>query len=277
MAEPGRAAMAERATDPPCPEEFVALAERLADAAGGVVAGHFRQALAVERKSDETPVTAADREAEAVMREMILEAYPDHGIVGEEAGRERADAEHVWVLDPIDGTKRFITGNPLFGTLIALLRGGRPVLGVIDMPILGERWLGATGRPTLHSDPRGRRAARVRPCEAIEHAILYATTPHMFIGADFPAFESVRRRVAEINYGGECYAYGLLASGFVDLVIEADMGVYDFLPLAPVVTGAGGIMTDWRGAPLGLGSDGRVVAAGDGRAHAAALALLQGD
>jgi fructose-1,6-bisphosphatase/inositol monophosphatase family enzyme len=161
-----------------------------------------------------------------------------------------------------------------FGTLIALLHEGAPLLGVIDMPAMGERWIGAAGRPTTHRDRDGTREVRVRPCATLAEATLFSTTPHMFPGADFDAFERVRKRVKQPMYGGECYAYGLLASGFIDLVIEATMGSYDYLPLVAVVEGAGGTITDWAGQPLGLGSDGRVLAAGDGRAHTAALALL---
>ena len=257
-----------------CPEVFVTLAGRLADAAGAIARGHFRGAIEIERKDDESPVTIADREAEAAMRALIAESFPDHGVVGEEHGSERAGAEYVWVLDPIDGTRRFISGHVQFGTLIALLHQGAPVLGAIDMPAMGERWIGATGRPTTHHDRDGTRPARVRPCAELGEATLFATTPHMFPGADFAAFERVRTRVGQPMYGGECYAYGLLALGFVDLVIEATMGPYDYLPLVAVVEGAGGTITDWAGRPLGLKSDGRVLAAGDGRAHAAAMTLL---
>ncbi len=266
--------MSETATRAPCPEAFVTLAERLADAAGEIARGYFRGAIEIERKDDESPVTIADREAEAAMRALIAENFPDHGAIGEEHGALRAEAEYVWVLDPIDGTKRFISGHVQFGTMIALLRAGAPLLGVIDMPAMGERWIGAAGRPTSHRDRDGTRPARVRPCATLAEATLFATTPHMFPGADFAAFERVRARVKQPMYGGECYAYGLLASGFIDLVIEATMGAYDFLPLVRVVTEAGGTITDWWGRPLGLESDGRVLAAGDARAHAAAMALL---
>jgi histidinol phosphatase-like enzyme (inositol monophosphatase family) len=247
----------------------------MAAAARGVILPHFRAPMDVETKADATPVTIADRETEAALRKMIAGKFPDHGIVGEEEGADRADASYVWVLDPIDGTRRFITGNPLFGTLIALLRDGRPILGVIDMPVLGERWIGAAGRPSLFSDRRGSREARVRDCAALGDAKLYATSPHMFLGDDFPAFERVRQASGTVLYGGECYAYGLLASGFVDLVIEADMGIYDYLAHVPIIAGAGGIMSDWQGAPLGLASGGQVIAAGDARCHARAMALLR--
>ena len=260
----------------PCPDAFIALAERLADTARAVIRPYFRQPLEVSRKADQSPVTIADRKAEAAMRALIAEAYPEHGIIGEEHGAERSDAEYVWILDPIDGTKRFISGHRQFGTLIGLLRKGAPVLGIIDMPMMDERWTGATGTPTIHRDAGGTTTVQVRPCADVDHAILYATSPHMFPGDDFTAFEQVRRRAKQPMYGGECYAYGLLASGYADLVVEATMGVYDYLPLVPVVTGAGGAITDWQGAPLGLNSDGRVIAAGDSRCHAAAIALLHG-
>ena len=170
--------MAEAAPRDSCPEAFVALAERLAEAAGSVALSHFRCPLEIERKDDESPVTVADREAEAAMRALIAESFPDHGVVGEEQAASRPEAEYVWVLDPIDGTKRFISGHVQFGALIALLHQGAPILGVIDMPAMGERWIGAAGRPTSHRDRDGTREARVRPCADLAEATLFATTPH---------------------------------------------------------------------------------------------------
>ena len=250
---------------------FLALAEKLADAAGPIVMESFRRGIATETKADMSPVTAADREAEAAMRALIGAAYPDHGILGEEMGTVNAEAEFVWVLDPIDGTQSYVTGKPLFGTLIALARDGATVLGVMDNPALGERWVGCEGRPTTFNGEK----VSVRPCAGLEKAWLYATSPHMFEG-DFDAFERLRKRVRRALYGAECIAYGLLASGHVDLVCEATMKPYDFAALVPVVTGAGGVISDWGGRALTLGSDGRVLAAGDGRAHAQALAVLNG-
>ena len=257
-----------------CPEPFVELAERLADRAREIVARYFRRDFEVEQKADLSPVTVADRETEAAMRAMIAEAFPDHGVLGEEHGIERGDARYLWVLDPIDGTKRFTTGHPQFGTLIALLADGRPILGVIDMPQMGERWLGAAGRPTAHRDRRGSGTARTRACGALGAAALYATSPQMFEGADLAAFERLRKAVRMPLFGGECYAYGLLASGFNDLVVEADMDPYDYLSHVAVIEGAGGVITDWQGRPLGLESDGRVLAAGDPALHRAAVELL---
>lgn len=204
------------------------------------------------------------------MRRLIAARFPDHGIIGEEFGREREDAEFVWVLDPIDGTKSFISGVPLFGTLIALARHGRPILGVIDQPILRERWIGAAGRPaTFNGAP-----IRVRPCPVLAAATLFATSPDMFIGADREAFGRVAAASKLVRFGADCYAYGLLASGFVDLVIESSLKPYDFSAMLPIIEGAGGIASDWHGAALTVASDGRVVVAGDRRTHEAALALL---
>jgi inositol-phosphate phosphatase/L-galactose 1-phosphate phosphatase/histidinol-phosphatase len=255
-----------------CPPEFVTLAQRMAEAAGLVARRYFRTPIAIDTKPDMSPVTIADREAEAAMRTLLADHAPGHGIYGEEMGVAHADAEWVWVLDPIDGTKAFITGKPSFGILIALLHRGTPVLGIIDQPILRERWLGVAGHgSTLNGQP-----IRVRDCAALDRAVLYATAPEMFKGADAAAWENIRRRVGLVRYGADCYAYGLLASGFVDLVVEASMQPYDYCALVPVVTGAGGAITDWHGGALGLTSEGRVLAAGDARMHAAALAVLTG-
>jgi inositol-phosphate phosphatase/L-galactose 1-phosphate phosphatase/histidinol-phosphatase len=253
-------------------DAFVGLAERLAAAVRPLVMGYFRSGVAIDDKADTTPVTAADREAEAAMRKMIGDAFPDHGILGEEHGAERVDAAYVWVLDPIDGTKSFVTGKPLFGTLIALLREGTPIVGVIDMPALDERWIGVDGRPTTFNG----RPARVRPCPDLGRAWLYASSPHMFPGADAEAFERLRLKSRAAIYGADCYAYGLLASGTVDLVCEATTQPHDYCALVPVVTGAGGVISDWHGRPLGLQSDGRVLAAGDPSMHATAREVLAG-
>lgn len=253
-----------------CPSEFIALAERLAEAARPVIRKYFRTPVAVDDKPDDSPVTIADREAEAAMRVLIAETYPQHGILGEEHGRHNVDAEWVWVLDPIDGTKAFITGKPSFGTLIALAHRGRPVLGIIDQAILGERWLGADGHPTtLNGAP-----ARVRGCDALAKAYAYTTGPEFFDSTTLPAWNRIAASVKQPRYGCDCYAYALLASGFVDLVVEAGLKPYDYSALVPVIANAGGTVTDWNGAPLTIHSDGRVCAAGDARLHAQALRVL---
>jgi inositol-phosphate phosphatase/L-galactose 1-phosphate phosphatase/histidinol-phosphatase len=251
-------------------EEFLALALRLADAAGAEIRPRFRQPIAVEDKADLTPVTAADRAAEAAMRTLIETHFPAHGILGEEFGQVREDAEFVWVLDPIDGTKSFISGVPLFGTLIALTRRRQPILGVIDQPISRERWVGALGRPTTLNGAE----ISCRACPTLGAATLFATTPEMFKGEDAAAFARVAAAVKLTRFGADCYAYGLLAAGFVDLVLEAGLKPYDFCAMVPIVHGAGGVATDWRGAALDVASDGHVLVAGDRRAHQAAMALL---
>jgi len=247
----------------------IELAHRLADAGGAIARRHFRQPIGVDTKPDRTPVTIADREAEAAMRAAIEQRFPDDGILGEEFGAVRADATRVWVLDPIDGTLSFIAGIPLFGILIALVEDGAPVLGIVDQPISRERWLGAAGQATT----RNGAAVRTRTCSSIGAASLYATSPDMF-GADAPAFARLKAAVKTARFGADCYAYAQLASGFVDLVVEADLKPYDYCALAPVVAGAGGSMTDWHGNALGLRSDGRVIAAGDPARGAEARAIL---
>ena len=253
-------------------DQFLALAVALADAAGEAIRPHFRQPLVVDDKPDLSPVTIADRAAEAAMRRLIAANFPSHGILGEEFGREREDAEFVWVLDPIDGTKSFISGVPLFGTLIALAHRGRPILGIIDQPIMRERWIGAVGRPTTFNGA----GIRVRPCPTLAGATVFSTSPDMFQGRDAAAHARVAAAAKLVRFGADCYAYGLLAHGFIDLVVEASLKSYDFSAMLPIVEGAGGVATDWLGAPLTLASDGRVLVAGDRRAHEAALALLAG-
>jgi inositol-phosphate phosphatase/L-galactose 1-phosphate phosphatase/histidinol-phosphatase len=250
----------------------LAFADRLADAAGAVARRYFRSAITVDDKADTSPVTIADREAEAAMRTLIAAEYPAHGILGEEHGSERTDAEFVWVLDPIDGTKSFISGVPLFGTLIALLHQGRPVLGVIDQPISRERWHGLAGQPSTFN----RQPIRTRPCDALAKATLFAGAPEQFRGADAEAAMRLIGGAKLTRYNGDCYAYGLLAAGFIDGVCEVGLKPYDFCAVIPVIEGAGGIITDWDGSALGLGSRGHVIAAGDKRSHAAAVRVLAG-
>lgn len=250
---------------------FVDLANTLADTARPEIMGRFRTGIAVDAKSDASPVTEADRSAERVMRALINETFPDHGILGEEFGSENLDAEFVWVLDPIDGTNSFVTGKPLFGTLIALCQNGVPIVGVIDAPGVDERWVGAKGQPTtMNGTP-----VQTRTGTELDGAWLYATTPDMFIDGNKTAFETLSHSAWRTVYGGDCYAYGLLASGHVDLVCEASLGTYDFAALVPVIEGAGGIITDWGGAPVTLQTDGRVLAAGDTALHSAALQQLK--
>lgn len=253
-------------------DDLIAFAGRLADASGVIARRYFRSGLGVEFKADNSPVTQADREAESEIRKLIAAQYPAHGVIGEEHGRDRPDAELVWILDPIDGTKSFITGRPTFGTLIALLRQGRPVLGVIDHPALGERWVGAAGRPTVMNGT----PVRVRSCAEPARAALSASSPHYFREGTAPAFERVRLACRQTLYSGDCYAYGMIASGYSDLHVDAKMDIYDYLAAVPVIEGAGGAMTDWGGAPLTMNSGDRVVAVGDPRLLEPVVKLLAG-
>ncbi len=254
------------------PARLLAFAEQLADAAGEIITPYFRSTtIAVDQKVDDTPVTIADREAEQAMRDLIEQAFPEHGIEGEEFGGVRLDADYVWHLDPIDGTKSFITGRPLFGTLVSAAHRGRPVVGIIDHCILKERWTGGDGLPSLWNGEK----VSTRPCERLADAILYVTSPKMFkLPGEADAFGRVEDAVALPLYGGDCYAYGQLSMGFADIIVEADLDTHDYLPLIPVIEGAGGIITDWEGRALTPDSIGQVVAAGDPRVHAEALKLL---
>lgn len=251
---------------------FVELAHRLADAAGPIIKRYFRSGAVIVDKDDLSPVTVADRESEAAMRAIIAEAQPAHGVLGEEMGADRADAEYVWVLDPIDGTKSFVTGKPLFGTLISLTHRGVPVIGIIDQPVLGERWLGIAGEAARFNG----QTIKTRACAKLADAWLYATTPQMFVGADARAFENLAGSVKFPLYGADCYAYGMLAAGWTDLVCEASLKPYDWCALVPIVEGAGGRITDWEGRALTIASGGRVLAAGDARMHAEARVRLTG-
>jgi inositol-phosphate phosphatase/L-galactose 1-phosphate phosphatase/histidinol-phosphatase len=251
-------------------ERAAELATALADASGAVIRRYFRRTLAVIDKPDASPVTIADRETEAAMRDLIARHYPEHGVVGEEYGADRADAEFVWVLDPIDGTKSFISGVPLFATLIALLERGRPVLGVLDQPISGERWLGIEGRRSRLNGAE----IHTRACAEPAAATVFTTSPDMFRGADLEGFARIRAGAKLVRYGADCYAYGLCALGCVDAVVEAGLKPYDFCALVPIIEGAGGIVSDWGGRRPGLDSDGRILACGDAQLHRQLLTFL---
>jgi myo-inositol-1(or 4)-monophosphatase len=253
--------------------DFTAFVDELASAAGETILPFFRTALNVTDKgtSQFDPVTAADHAAETAMRTLIRRTFPEHGIVGEEFGPDRPDAEYVWVLDPIDGTKSFISGMPAWGTLIALTRFGEPVFGMMNQPFIGERFSG-DGLAAQYKGPAGDRDLRVRACPTLADAVLFTTSPLLMNENDRAAFRKVEAAVRLSRYGGDCYAYCMLAAGLIDLVIETELKPYDVLPLVPIITGAGGIVTTWENGPPVSG--GRIVAAGDKRVHAAALEML---
>lgn len=253
--------------------ELVALANSLADAARPIAARYFRTPVTVDDKADQSPVTIADREAETAMRTLLDNRVPQHGVFGEEHGAVRTDAEFVWVLDPIDGTKSFISGMPAWGTLIALTRNGNPVYGMMHQPFTRERFTGDCAA-ARYRGPAGERQLHVRRCETVSDAILMTTSPLLMDDAERTAFQRVEKAARLSRYGGDCYAYCMLAAGHVDLVIECQLKPYDVIPLIPIVEGAGGVMTTWDGQPAKNG--GCIVAAGDKRVHAEAMKLLNG-
>ena len=256
--------------------DFAAFVDRLATVSGEAILPFFRTSLGVDNKAGAggfDPVTAADRSAETAMRTLIRQSFPDHGIIGEEFGSERTDAEYVWVLDPIDGTKSFISGMPAWGTLIALTRAGEPVYGMMHQPFTRERFTG-DGGAARYRGPTGERALRVRRCARLADAILMTTSPLLMKAVDRAAFAKVEKAVRLSRYGGDCYAYCMLAAGHVDLVIETELKPYDILPLIPIIAGAGGLVTAWDGGRAHAG--GRIIAAGDARVHEAAMELLNG-
>jgi histidinol phosphatase-like enzyme (inositol monophosphatase family) len=254
-------------------KEFEAFASAIADGARALSLPRFRQPMSVSMKGDESPVTEVDRGVESMLRERIEAAWPMHGVLGEEYGAEHTDAEYVWSIDPIDGTRSFISGWPLWGTLIALLRNGKPVLGVLDMPALNERWIGHAGVGTTMNGA----GCRTSRCRALAEATLYTTTPDMFTADEWARFDRTSRAAHARRFGGDCYGYGMLASGHIDAVIESNLMPYDFLAIAPVVEAAGGVVTDWEGHPVGLNSGKRVVAAATPELHAALIESLARD
>ena len=239
----------------------IELAERLADAAGAAIRPFFRTKFDIETKADASPVTEADRAAEAAMRRIIEAEYPRDGIIGEEYGTKEGSTGRSWVLDPIDGTVSFMAGRPIFGTLVALVEEGWPVIGVIDQPVARERWVGVVGRPTLFNG----QPATARRCPDLSQAVLATSGPHYFTDDEAVQFLALASKVARqrIVYGGDCYNYGLVASGHIDAVVEAGLKLHDFAALVPVVEGAGGTMCDWAGDPFNIDSAGDVIALGD--------------
>lgn len=256
-------------------EADLLFANRLADVAATEAMRFFRDTLHIEQKADFSPVTAADHAAEKAMRDLLEKDRPADSIYGEEFGHKRGTSGRLWVLDPIDGTRAFVTGRPSWGTLVALVEAGRPVIGVINAPAARDRWVGCTvgrGRTMLNG-----KDVQVRPCEQLQQARAASTHPHLFSAAGHSAFQRVGRGVADVLFGGDCTNYGLLAAGQLDLVMEEGLKPYDWAALVPVVEGAGGVITDWQGAPLMLDgkqratTDGAILAAGDSQVHAAAL------
>ncbi len=256
-------------------DAFVAAANAAADVAAAVVRPFFRAGVGADLKSDASPVTIADRTAERALRAVLAERFPEHGILGEEFGLENPGASLRWVLDPIDGTRAFITGRPSFGTLIALLDGETPILGIIDQCITGERWLGVAGRETVYTSPYPGRVGG-RACAHLADAELSCTSPDMFEADDLAPFARLRAATRRTSWGGDCYAHGLVAIGQIDVVAEATMKIWDWAALVPVVEGAGGRVTDWQGQKLTAASNGQVLSVGDAALLPQAVRALAG-
>lgn len=251
-------------------DDIISLAMRGADEARRITLGHFRSPLAVEDKPDESPVTLADRESEIHLRKLIMQHFPEHGIFGEEFENTRLDADTVWIIDPIDGTGSFVFGMPLYGTLISVLHQKQPLLGIIDMPALDERWVGVKGNDCKLNG----QVCHTSDCSSLAQARMLATTPAMFNTEELARHQQLSQQVKLSRFGGDCYCYGLLASGHVDLVVESDLKPYDYMAHINVIEAAGGVISDWQGNPLSLDSAGQVVAAASPSLHEQALAQL---
>jgi len=258
--------------------ELIAFTQELCDLSDAATLPRFRKSIAVankDRVGGFDPVTAGDKAAEKAIRRAIRKRYPTHGIVGEEFGDHGADAALRWVIDPIDGTRAFIVGMPLWGTLLGLTLNAQPVLGAMSQPFTGERFWSEPGKARWRQGTGPARTIRTRSCTGLEQAVLTSTHPDLFAaGEEMQRFQALKGRVRMTRFGGDCYGYCLLAAGFVDLVVEAGLKPYDIIGLIPIIEAAGGIVTTWDGRPATEG--GRILAAGDPRLHAKAMAVLAG-
>jgi myo-inositol-1(or 4)-monophosphatase len=254
--------------------DFAQFVNELASLSGQAILPFFRSSFTIRDKSSGgafDPVTEADRAGEAVMRQLIKRTFPTHGIIGEEFGEEQADAEYTWVLDPIDGTKAFMAGLPVWGTLIGLMRNGAPAYGMMHQPFTGERFFGDCGSASYRGH-QSERKLMTRRCRSISDAIISTTSPRLFGTETLAAYERVEREAKIARYGYDCYAYCMLAAGHIDIVVETDLKPHDIVALIPIIQGAGGVVTAWDGGPAGNG--GSIAAAGDRRVHDAVLTLL---
>ena len=253
--------------------ELEGFALELGATAGGIAKAYFRSDFSIDNKDADgfDPVTSADHAIESVLREAIAEAYPDHGIVAEEFGNQAGSADYTWYIDPIDGTRAFMMGSPLWGTLVGLVAGTKPVVGLLVQSALGEVFLGSDSGSWLITEA-GRRRLRTRETSSLATATLTSTDPDLFGPAQLSAFQRVRDACRLTRYGGDCYNYAMLAAGFVDLVVEDGLKPYDIVPLIPIIESAGGVVTDWQGGSVMAG--GSVVAAAGKALHAEAIALL---
>jgi inositol-phosphate phosphatase/L-galactose 1-phosphate phosphatase/histidinol-phosphatase len=256
-------------------QEYALFAENLADKSGALLRQYARSAFSVAQKSDRSFVTKLDHQVETLLRAEITEKFPQHGICGEEQGVERADADFLWVLDPIDGTSSFMAGRPTFTTLISLCWRGVPLIGVIDQPLMRDRWSGIhSNAHNLSRTYFNHGLAQTRSCADLSAAMLATTGPNYFSAPGLSAFARIEKSSAQTLYGGDAYNYGLLASGWLDIIVEENLKLHDFCALAPIVAGAGGVISDWRGKNIDINSDGKIIALGDKTLAESVFALI---
>jgi len=252
-------------------DEHIRVAIQAADAAREITLKYFRQPLEIVQKLDDSPVTIADRETERLIRDILESAFPDYGFYGEETGQSNLNKNWTWVVDPIDGTASFSTGKPTFGTLIALCYQGKPQLGIIDHAALDDRWIGVKGRATTYNG----KPVKANPNNtSLASATAYTTTPRMYTDETLPRYHALADQCKFTIFGADCLAYGLVACGFTDLIIEADLKPYDFMAVAPVIEGAGGVISDWEGKELTLATGDQILAAANPSLHKKALLAL---
>ena len=251
--------------------KYLKLANECADISGRIINKYFRKKIKIEVKPDNSPVTKADKEAEKKIRDLIIKKAPECGYYGEELENFNINNEYTWVVDPLDGTKAFVTGKPLFGTLIGLMKNSKPYLGILNQPILKERWVGIANNETRYNNMK----VRTRSCKKLKGSRMYATSPMMFKGKNKKVYRCVRNKIGETLFGADCYAHGLMASGFIDVLLEAKLKPYDYIASVAIISGAGGKLTDWNGIDLNFNSDGRIVAAGDPKIHKQLLKVIQ--
>ena len=278
MSEPG---FFSAKSSPIDPEDAVNVSEfkrffecgvRAVDASRALIREYSCKPFHVEIKGDGSPVTSVDQIVEDQMRSIILTEHPNHGILGEERKGYAPDSEFVWVIDPIDGTLAFIAGIPVFGTLLALVHNGVPILGIIDIPIIGERWIGADGLKTT----RNGKPVCSRPCRDLSMVLMSTSNPDYYDRTNAPALERLKKATRFAVYGGSCMSYAQIASGRIDICIDVQFAIYDYLALIPVIQGAGGVFTNWEGGSAGLHSGNQYIASGDPRVHEQALRILAG-
>jgi len=249
--------------------EFIDFANYLADISSKVAKQYFRTKNTGEvTKEDDSPVTKADRGIEKLIREEIEKKYPDHGIIGEEYGVKNPDADYVWILDPIDGTSSFIIGRPLFGTLISLTHKGESILGIVNQPITNERWVGVKGQGSFFNKEK----IQTRNCQTISNAVMCASSSFYFKDQDAVMFRELCKltkyqKIGGVIYGGDCYSYASLAAGFIDIVIDPGLQVYDYAALEPIIKESGGVISDFKGNDLNLQSNVKLVACATKELH----------